>query len=351
MDKRYFSRKIVEWYLENKRDLPWRQTSDPYKIWLSEVILQQTRVNQGLPYYNNFVSTYPTVQSLAAADEREVLRMWQGLGYYTRARNLHKCAGTIAGPHGGAFPTSYSDLKKLPGIGDYTAAAIASFAFREPVAVLDGNVFRVLSRLFGLTDPIDSPKGKLNFAKVATSLLSKERPDLHNQAMMEFGATVCLPANPQCQECIFRKNCIAARDGVQAFLPVKSKAPACRRRYFNYFVFKKGRSLLMRQRTEKDIWLGLFDFPLIEKNKPLPLRQLVASVDLHSTTSQKISVTPVYKHILSHQTIFCRFIIVPWSKNIWPRQNGLEFYSFREIDRLPKPALISRFLDDYSFYS
>ena len=197
MDKRYFSEKIVEWYHENKRNLPWRKTQEPYKIWLSEVILQQTRVVQGLPYYERFVSAYPTVTALAKAPEQEVMRLWQGLGYYTRARNLHKCAKTIVSAFRGKFPTSFEELKRLPGVGDYTAAAIASIAYKEPVAVVDGNVFRVLSRLFGIDTPINTPVGKKLFSQIANDLILREHPDIHNQAMMEFGATFCTPKNPK----------------------------------------------------------------------------------------------------------------------------------------------------------
>ena len=228
MDKRYFSKKIVEWYLRNKRNLPWRDTTDPYKIWLSEIILQQTRVSQGLPYYEKFVQTYPTVRSLATAPQDKVMRLWQGLGYYTRARNLHKCSKQIVALLDGTFPDNFAALKKLPGVGDYTAAAIASFAFGEAVAVVDGNVFRVLSRIFGIDAPIDSLQGRHVFIRLANELISQDQPGSHNQAVMEFGATFCVPLNPPCYECIFKSSCFAFQKGMQSSLPVKAKTKESR---------------------------------------------------------------------------------------------------------------------------
>ena len=230
MGKRYFSDKLVKWYLDNKRSLPWRDTNDPYKIWLSEVILQQTRVIQGLPYYQQFVETYPSVKDLAAAPEQEVLRLWQGLGYYTRARNLHKCAKVLATQYECAFPKTYEALQKLPGIGQYTAAAIASFAFNQAVAVVDGNVFRVLSRLFGIDSAINSPEGKYQFTELANHLLSKKDPALHNQAVMEFGALCCTPSNPKCSECPFNRSCLAYNNDLTSLVPVKVKSKAARKR-------------------------------------------------------------------------------------------------------------------------
>jgi A/G-specific adenine glycosylase len=301
MDKRYFSKKIVEWYQENKRNLPWRETKDPYKIWLSEVILQQTRVAQGLPYYLTFVAKYPTVQELAHAPEQEVLRVWQGLGYYTRARNLHKCAKVIAESLNGKFPDNYEALKELPGVGDYTAAAIASISFYEPVAVVDGNVYRVLARLHGIETPINSPDGRKVFCTLANTLVSTVNPDLHNQAMMEFGATFCTPQNPKCEQCPFLNCCVAAQRRLQHLLPVKLKLKKAKNRYFDYLVFKKGKSLLMKKRVEKDIWHGLYDFPLLESKKPVSLKTLLKKEAIASliTDENNISVTDTYKHVLT----------------------------------------------------
>jgi A/G-specific adenine glycosylase len=353
MDKRYFSDKIVGWYLENKRDLPWRRTNDPYKIWLSEIILQQTRVIQGLPYYERFVKKYPTVKSLAGAPEQDVLRLWQGLGYYTRARNLHKCAKRVAESLGSRFPDSFSELKLLPGIGDYTAAAIASIAFKESVAVVDGNVFRVLSRLFGSETPINSPEGKKYFSELANQLIPEKNPDLHNQAMMEFGATFCTPKNPSCESCMFQSSCFAFKNNLQLSLPVKLKLVKNRKRYFHYLVVKKGKQLLMKKREQKDIWLGLYDFPLVEDKKALKLDK-VLEADLEwlkpaLKTDKSVTISETYKHILTHQTIFCRFVVIDQLKTAIKPDKSLRFYSFDEISDLPKPVLISRFLDDHSF--
>jgi len=350
MDKRYFSDKVVKWYESNKRELPWRETSDPYKIWLSEIILQQTRVNQGLPYYLKFVEKFPDVAALATASQQDVLRLWQGLGYYTRARNLHKCAQEVVNTCGGVFPENFASLKKLSGIGDYTAAAIASIVFKEKVAVVDGNVFRVLSRIFGIEKAINSPEGKKVFTQLANELINNNRPDLHNQAMMEFGALYCTPKNPECSRCVFRPTCVAARNNIQHLLPIKIKAKASRKRYFYYFVIQKGKTLLMKKREEKDIWQGLFDFFLVEKSKPEKIENLIAQVNAVNKVNinnDAVKVSSPYKHILTHQIILSKFILV---KKIQPGNLGKErfkFYSVKKIADLPKPVLISRFLADY----
>lgn len=348
MDKRYFSEKIVKWYQINKRHLPWRQMCDPYKIWLSEIILQQTRVNQGLPYYQRFVNTYPTIKELADASEQEVLRLWQGLGYYSRARNLHRCAKSIVSEHNAQFPTTYNELLKLPGIGDYTAAAIASLAYKEPVAVVDGNVFRVLSRIFGIDSAINSPEGKKIFTQQANELIDHQQPDLHNQAVMEFGAMFCTPKNPKCEACVFQKTCFAFANKLQHELPVKIKGKPGRKRYFYYVVLQKADSLLMRQRKEKDIWQGLFDFYLIEKTKPVKTDLILQEEDFKKLVNNPVEVTisKNYKHILTHQTIFSTFIIVKNKMKAGVLSENA-FYSLRQVARLPKPVLISRFLSDH----
>jgi A/G-specific adenine glycosylase len=349
MDKRYFSDKIVKWYQTNKRNLPWRQTKDPYKIWLSEIILQQTRVNQGLPYYTRFVQQYPTVKALAEATEHEVLRLWQGLGYYSRARNLHKCAKAVVERYNGKFPKTYSELLSLPGIGEYTAAAIASFSYREPVAVVDGNVFRVLSRLSGIDTPINSPEGKKIFTQLANECIDKESPDAHNQAVMEFGALFCKPKNPECEECVFQKSCFAFARGLQHQLPVKLKPKASRKRYFYYIVYEQANQLSMKKREAKDIWEGLFDFHLIEKSRQTKPELILeeSSVRKSIQKSTEIKITKKYKHILSHQTIFSRFIIVKNKKRAQGSENARSFYSIDQISKLPKPVLISKFLSDH----
>jgi A/G-specific adenine glycosylase len=347
MDMQYFSVKLIEWYDEHRRDLPWRNTTDPYKIWLSEIILQQTRVNQGLPYYLRFTETFPDVFALASATEQQVLRLWQGLGYYTRARNLHKCY--VVADFEGNFPVRYDDLLTLPGIGEYTAAAIASFCAKEKVAVLDGNVFRVLSRLFGETTPINSPEGKKTFSALANKLLSEISPDKHNQAMMEFGATWCTPKLPKCDECIFNKECFAYKNKEQDALPVKIRAKKSTKRYFNYFVVKKGKTILMKKREHKDIWNGLFDFYLVETSKPVKPLTLIAKDDFlkNRSSGENATVSAEYKHVLSHQTIISTFVVVNDESGSAVREESLKYYSLKKIGDLPKPVLISRFLKDY----
>ena len=348
MGKRYFSDKLVKWYLDNKRLLPWRETTDPYRIWLSEVILQQTRVNQGLPYYVEFLKTYPSITELARAPEQEVLRLWQGLGYYTRARNLQKCAKSLVESSNGKFPDTFHELGKLPGIGHYTAAAIASFAFGQAVAVLDGNVFRVLSRIFGIDTPINSLEGKKQFSELANELLSKKDPAIHNQAVMEFGALFCTPKLPQCPACPFNSTCIAYNHDLIHLLPVKTPAKKSRKRYFFYLVVEKNKSLLMKKRQGKDIWHGLFDFVLIEKNTPIKPERLILENESKKWFQkvEQVKVSKGYKHILSHQTIHCRFIYMKATPSFSLLEEGHAFYSPGEVAKLPKPALISRFLDE-----
>lgn len=347
MDARYFSKKVVKWYKENHRSLPWRITRDPYHIWLSEIILQQTRVSQGLPYYERFVSKYPTVGDLARAPEQEVLRLWQGLGYYTRARNLHRCAQLVCDELHGVFPDNFDGLRKLPGVGDYTAAAIASIAHRQPVAVVDGNVYRVLARAFGIATPIDSTAGKKEFFELANRVLDKTLPDIHNQAMMEFGALHCTPKAPGCDTCVLKTSCEAYRGELQEALPVKSNTKKSRKRYFYYLVFQQGKSLALKKRSQKDIWHGLYDFALIEKDRPAKIDSL-ANEPLAKLLlkNNKTVMSDDYKHILTHQTIHAQFIVVPVGSDFKPPEN-FSFYSPDQIADLPKPVLISRFLSDH----
>jgi A/G-specific adenine glycosylase len=348
MSKRYFSDKIAKWYLENRRPLPWRDTKDPYRVWLSEVILQQTRVAQGLPYYQMFTDSYPTVVDLASSSEQQVLRLWQGLGYYTRARNLYKCAQAVVHTHHGKFPATFKELLSLPGIGDYTAAAIASFCFDEPVAVLDGNVFRILARIFGIDTPINSPAGKKVFSQLANELISKKQPALHNQAVMEFGAIFCTPANPRCEDCPFKSSCVAFNRELVTELPVKIAARKSRKRYFFYLVVEKNNALLMKRRSSKDIWQGLFDFVLIEKNRPVKAQTLFDDKEYKKwfQKADTFTVSKKYIHILTHQTIHCQFIHLKAKRSFNLLQDDLAFYSHHEIARLPKPALITRFLTE-----
>jgi A/G-specific adenine glycosylase len=345
-----FSQKVVEWYQEHHRLLPWRQTRDPYKIWLSEIILQQTRVAQGLPYYRAFLSKYPRVMSLAAASEQEVLRVWQGLGYYSRARNLHACALSIVKEYKGKFPQTFDGLKRLKGIGDYTAAAIASFAFGERVAVVDGNVFRVLSRVFGIPDDIASTSGKKKFAALANSLLPVADSATHNQAIMEFGALMCTPRNPACDRCPLASGCYAYKHERQAEFPVKRKAGKSKQRYFYYLVIRRATSVLMTRRAGSDIWKGLWDFPLWESERRLTRSDLEQRMQQYFGRNVAMTTSREYKHVLSHQVLFARFLEVDIADGKgWPARS--RFPSSvpcgpRKVQRLPKPVLVARYLQD-----
>ena len=345
MGIRYFSKKVAKWYKEHHRNLPWRSTRDPYRIWLSEIILQQTRVNQGLPYYEHFIEKYPNVRILANAPEQDVLRSWQGLGYYTRARNLHRCAKEVSEKYNGVFPDTFEALHKLPGIGDYTAAAIASIAYCEPVAVVDGNVYRVLARIFGIETAVNSNQGKKEFSAIANEILDKEQPNIHNQAMMEFGALFCTPKNPNCVECTFKSTCVAYKGDLQHVLPVKTKPKKSRKRYFYYFVLQKGKSLALKKREEKDIWHGLYDFTLIERDRPAKMETLTQDKFIEKLLQHRFEVSEEYKHVLSHQTIHARFILVRDDLHL-KLPKGISYYSPIQIAELPKPVLISRFLMD-----
>jgi A/G-specific adenine glycosylase len=261
-----FAHELLTWYPNNKRDLPWRDIDNPYFIWLSEVILQQTKVAQGMPYYLRFVENYPTIGAMAAAEEKDILRLWQGLGYYSRARNMHQTAQIIVNEYDSNFPNTYKTLKKLKGIGDYTASAIASFAFGEKVAVLDGNVFRVLARVFGVEEDIMSTKGKKVFAELAKSLLPNQQTNTYNQAIMEFGALYCKPSSPDCPNCILRDSCVAFASKKQDILPIKAKKTVAKKRYLHYLVFEFENKLLLKERNAGDVWQGLYDFVLVEKD-------------------------------------------------------------------------------------
>jgi A/G-specific adenine glycosylase len=346
---RYFSEKIVEWYQANHRKLPWRETRDPYRIWLSEVILQQTRVAQGLPYYDRFISHYPTVYALASAREEEVLRHWQGLGYYTRARNLIRCAKVVVDEHGGTFPKTFQELRRLPGVGDYTAAAIASIAFGEPVPVVDGNVFRVLSRYFGLRHDIALSSSRKVFSDLAVKLVPHDHPGIYNQGIMEFGALCCLPKAPRCSECVLAGGCYARERRAQSHLPVRNVRKGIRKRYLYYFVFISGNRIAMRKRSGRDIWQNLYDFYVAETSRQQTLRKVLESDERLQTLSARLAdleVTPTYRHKLTHQEIYARFVVVrpPFKREALP--DDLTFFSRKGLERLPKPVLISRFLAD-----
>ena len=298
---------LLDWYAREGRDLPWRRTRDPYRIWLSEVILQQTRVAQGTEYYLRFTERFPDVASLAAAPEDEVLKLWQGLGYYSRARNLHAAARQVVERFGGRFPVALEEVRSLRGVGDYTAAAICSAAYDAPCAVVDGNVYRVLARLFDLDAPIDSTAGKRAFAELAQSQLDTAHPGRYNQAIMDFGALRCTPSSPRCEACPLAGQCLALAAGTVAARPVKQGKTRVRDRWFNYLHVSSGDRTLLRRREGRDIWQGLYEFPLIETEGPAELpelvrlpqfRELLGDVPWHLVRSILLS-----KHQLSHQTL------------------------------------------------
>lgn len=348
----FFAQALLDWYPRHRRDLPWRHTQDPYAIWLSEIILQQTRVQQGLPYYERFLAAYPKVQDLAAAPEQEVLRLWQGLGYYSRARNLRHTAQQVVTEYGGLFPGSYAELLKLRGVGPYTAAAIASFAFGERVAVLDGNVYRVLARVFGVTTDIAQPAARKEFQQLADGLISYDNPADYNQAIMEFGAIQCTPVNPDCLFCPVREQCFAFQHGMVQQLPVKSKAKAARTRYFHYFVLRHGEQVYLRRRTGKDIWHSLYDFHLLETpGAELPAKALLTELTqlgAQVATDKASEPAALMRHALSHQKVEARFhelwLTAPLTTEVL-QGTGLEAYASAQVDELPKPAIITNYLE------
>jgi A/G-specific adenine glycosylase len=308
-----FSNILIRWYLENKRDLPWRKTDNPYLIWLSEIMLQQTRVAQGTPYFLSFTTNFPTVFDLAAANEEQVLKLWQGLGYYSRARNLHKTAQFVAEELSGVFPDNYNDLLKLKGVGEYTAAAIASFSYNEAVPVVDGNVFRVLSRYFDLETDIASVSAKKEFAALAFELMPKDSPAMFNQAIMEFGALQCVPKSPNCGVCVFNESCAALQKKKVDQLPVKSKKLKVRIRFFNYLVVAdENENTIIQKRTAKGIWHNLYEFPLIETEKvenfDFISRQIQTDFFKENKIISILECNPKsIIHKLSHQHLYIKF--------------------------------------------
>ena len=349
MDNAFFTKSLIKWYLHHKRDLPWRSTRDPYKIWLSEVILQQTRVDQGLPYYQKFLCKYPNISALAHASREEVLKLWEGLGYYSRAKNLHKCAKEVVEKYDGIFPNNYNDLLTLSGIGPYSAAAIASFAYKEPVAVLDGNVYRVISRVFGVKNDIAQAKSARKFTLIANELLDVNRPDDFNQAIMEFGALHCKPQNPLCESCRISIMCYAFINNEQKLLPVKSKKVKVSTKYFNYFVFEKEDKLAMKKRDDTGIWKGLYDFHLIVSDCQRGVEELLIELNLKSEEKYVEDISKEYKHVLTHQRIYATFYKIKLPQGVLIEQKNLSYYSATEIERLPKPILISKYLNEYIF--
>ncbi|WP_340077212.1 A/G-specific adenine glycosylase [Leptobacterium sp. I13] len=343
-----FTKIITGWYKKNKRDLPWRRTKDPYKIWLSEIMLQQTRVDQGLPYYLKFIENYPKVNDLANAEEAAVLKLWQGLGYYSRARNLHHTAKVIAFDNKGFFPDTYSELIKLKGIGDYTASAIASICFNRPTAVVDGNVYRVLARYFGIDIPVNLSKGIKYFKDLAIELIDHNDPGTYNQAIMEFGARQCKPQNPDCSICPLNKSCVALQKNEVKKLPKKLKKGKIKKRYFNYLILSNGINTIIEQRTKKDIWQNLYEFPLLETPKPISIEEIQSDQkfkDYIKTNDYDIRLhnDKDIVHKLSHQHIYTRFWVLD-IENL-PKK-GVEI---SRIKRYAMPVLIANFVEEYSF--
>jgi len=340
-----FSDILSQWYAINKRDLPWRSTVNPYYIWLSEIILQQTRVDQGLPYYLKFIDAFPAVADLANADEDLVLKLWQGLGYYSRARNLQFSAKLILSEFGGNFPDNHADILKLKGVGPYTAAAISSFSFGLPFAVLDGNVIRVLSRVFGIQTPFDTTAGKKQFQKLAQELLDKKNPAEYNQAIMEFGALQCVPKSPKCNDCPIVNDCIAFNTNTVSLLPVKSKKLKVKSRYLHFLVVNKNNEVLIGKRNS-GIWQGLYEFPFLEFDENLNEKSVLKSplwINFFKDSVKQISsISEEYIHKLSHQKIHAKF----WEIDVNSfRSSDFKIVKCNELQKYPVSSLIEKYLN------
>ena len=341
-----FSNSLLHWYLQHKRDLPWRNTTNPYHIWLSEIMLQQTRVAQGTPYYLKFTEAFPSVFDLADASEEQVLKLWQGLGYYSRARNLHATAKYIANELNGVFPSNYNGLLKLKGVGEYTAAAIASFAYNEVVPVVDGNVFRVLARYFDIETDIASSGAKKEFTFLANELIPSSNPSGFNQAIMEFGALQCIPKNPKCEVCIFNESCLALSKKKVKQLPVKLKKTKVTNRFLNYLVFiDNNDATLINQRTEKGIWQNLYEFPVIETSDEATIEFVLDKIETDFRDKNIITVTifndKIIIHKLSHQKLHINFFEVRVATNL---ENSI---SLDAIENFPFPIVIFNFIKNF----
>ena len=343
------TKKLINWYSVNKRDLPWRNTTNPYFIWLSEIILQQTQVVQGLPYYVAFTTNYPTVFDLANAEESQILKLWQGLGYYSRARNLHASAKYIVADLNGVFPSTYNEIIKLKGVGDYTASAIASISFNEKTAVVDGNVYRALSRIYGISTPINTGKGFKEFKALAQELIDKKEPATFNQAIMEFGARQCKPKNPDCAVCPFNGKCIALQKDSISELPVKLKTLKVKKKYFNFIVLLSlDQKTILEKREGKGIWQNLYQFPLIETVKPSDIATIETELMGFSILKNKKYSVSLYNevdiiHKLSHQHLFTKFWIVTTDQKL------PEGVSVEKITDFPVPILIGNFIERFNF--
>lgn len=343
-----WSEKLINWYLDNKRDLPWRNTQDPYKIWLSEVILQQTRVDQGLPYYNKFVKNYPEIKDLAQAPEDQVLRDWQGLGYYSRAKNLQKTAKYIFEELDGNFPKTYNEILALKGIGEYTAAAIGSFAFKIKQAAIDGNVLRVISRIYGIVDPIDKLSTKKIISQICNDLIPENRPDLFNQAIMELGATVCKPKLAQCPICPFNQECYALKNEMVYQIPLKLGKTKVSELLIDYLIFYNEKGIYIRKRSDESIWKGLYEFPNFENFYPdldnekritLILTEAKKRFQIDSENID-FKLFNTKKHKLSHRLIYAHFWLIKIQDIKEKDKFGIFEVKFDEIDQFAFPQLI-----------
>lgn len=346
-----FTTTLLHWHKQvNNRVMPWKGEKDPYKIWLSEIILQQTRVEQGLAYYNKFIKAYPTIQKLAAAKDEDVFKLWEGLGYYSRCKNLLFTAREIVSTYNNIFPRNYSDIIQLKGIGKYTAAAISSFAYNDPYAVVDGNVFRVLSRVFGIAKPIDSTSGKKYFEQLAQDLLDKNKPAFYNQAIMDFGATVCKPKQPSCAGCCFQKDCYAFQKNIVEKLPTKEKNLIVKQRVMNYLIIQHNNQILIRKRTEKDIWQNLHEFYLFESTESEKLNTKNIKTKLNNILGNEKfeinSISELQQQKLTHRLIKGCFVKIELTKKIkfenyfWIDKKEMNQYSF--------PKFINHFLETTS---
>ncbi len=346
-----FAEKIIDWYKENKRELPWRETKNPYQIWLLEIILQQTRIEQGIEYFYKFIEKYPSVYELAKASEDEVLILWQGLGYYTRARNLLSTAKTIAYKYNSSFPSTKKELLSLKGIGDYTASAIASFAFNKPEVVMDGNIMRFVARYMGIKEEVNTAKGKKILGSILEELIDRQNPGLFNQAVMEFGAIYCKPGIPNCESCIFRSECRAFEMNEVKDIPKKRKKIKQRKRYF-YFLIVKGqdnKTILLQKRLENDIWKNLYQFPLIEANKKTGIDELAKTSiweNIVGTKDYRIEkISSQFAHQLTHQKILATFVHIKIKGDL--EKNGCCFpIMTQKLDNYALPRLINRYLEN-----
>ena len=342
-----FSNIVLYWYIKNKRDFPWRKSKSAYKVWLSEIILQQTQTSQGLSYFNKIINTFPTLKELAEASEEKILKLWQGLGYYSRARNLHFTAKYIQNNLNGVFPNDYNSLIKLKGIGPYTAAAISSICFNKKRAAVDGNVYRILARVFNIDTAINSPEGIKTFQELANSLISETNPGDYNQSMMDIGATICTPKNPKCNQCPLKSICLAHGNSTINKLPVKIKKTKIKHRYFHYLCIEYNGNFLMKKRTQKDIWRNLYDFPLIEGGEIAKENDIDYKKLLNSILENGIAVnknTKHYEHQLTHQKLN---ITIEYIKaNKINNDTGFLKVNRMQVKELPVPKPIERFFEE-----